>query len=301
MVTSTARTNGIKYALILPNYIVGADAPLMVEYAVAAEEAGWDGVFPYDILIMPPPSSAAGQAADPEGGWNPADYRPFIDPWITLAAVASRTTRVKLGTWITPLARRQPWQVARDLATLDRLSNGRVILGTGLGRRPDYEKFGIAWDARAIARRYDEALELIGRFWSGERVTYHGEHFDVDDVALLPTPVQQPRIPILIAGFWPNRKPFQRGARWDGIMPYFGLGADQGVPPETLVENMLRYYHSLTDDPGDIFLPLNPRGRSSEYVDICAELGATWLYVEPPEDRHGDAMIEWIRQGPQRE
>jgi alkanesulfonate monooxygenase SsuD/methylene tetrahydromethanopterin reductase-like flavin-dependent oxidoreductase (luciferase family) len=159
---------------------VGEDPAALVEYAVCAEESGWDGVFPWDVLIWPAAADALGAAGDPELH-RPEVYEPMVDPVITLAGIATRTERIVLGTWIIPVARRQPWQLARDLATLDRLSHGRVLLGVGLGRRAEYDLFGEEWDARRVGRRYDEALELITRFWTGERVTFHGEFFEVVD------------------------------------------------------------------------------------------------------------------------
>ena len=293
MTPSNLITAEPKHALILPNPLVGADASRMIDYAVAAEEAGWDAVFLWDVLVSPAPPDDAGKAGDPDP-WNPDHYEDLIDPVITLAGIAARTERIVLGTWIIPIARRQPWQVARDFATLDRLSNGRVVLGAGLGRRPEYDKFGVPWDPKEIGEKYDEALELINRFWSGERVSYKGRHYVVDDVALLPTPVQRPRIPILIAGFWPNKKPFRRGARWDGIMPV--VNPD---PESDDLREMVDYYRSVADEPGDIFLGIDPVAVSSEMLDRYRELGVTWLgsYLLKAEYGH-EGNLERIRQGP---
>ena len=297
--TRSIRADEPKHAIILAPEIVGERADQMVDYGIAAEEAGWDGAFLYDILVNPPPPESEGQAGDPTPGWNPDEYGDFIDPWITLAAIASHTRSIALGTWITPIARRQPWQVARDLATVDRIANGRTILGVGLDRRPDYDKFGIPWDAKQMAQVYDEALEVIAGLWTGERFSYQGQHFTIDDVALLPTPVQRPRIPILVAGFWPNKKPFQRAARWDGVMPVFFAGGDH-PPAETVAREMLEYYHSITDDPGDIFMPFRVPGDVAAYRDVCKGFGVTWFYTWP--DLNGDRNhdLEVIRRGPQR-
>ena len=153
------------------------------------------------------------------------------------------------------MARRQPWQMARDLATLDRLSNGRVILGVGLGRRPDYELFGQPWDFKTIASKTDEALLLIERLWRGERVTHVGDHYQISDVALLPTPIQQPRIPVVVGGIWPRRPAVRRGARWDGIMTHFPgdgvLPADDLAPEQHAIE-MVDFYRAITDEIGEI-------------------------------------------------
>ena len=249
--------------------------PRLVDAGVAAEEAGWDGVFLADHLIFPPPPEI-GAASSVDEHW------PMPDPWIALSGIAAMTSGIRLGTWITPVARRQPWQLARDLATLDRMSDGRVILGVGLGRRPDYEQFGQSWDLKTVAARTDESLALIERLWSGDRVTHSGDHYQLTDVALLPTPTQQPRIPIVVGGIWPRKPAVRRGARWDGIMTHFpgdGVLPADGLPPEQHATEMVNYYRSLTDRPGEVFLPATPEQHSSEWTTLAVELGATWLYT----------------------
>lgn len=282
-----------RWGLVLPNPPADDDAAAMVDYAVAAEDSGWDGVFLWDVLIHPSASEALGAAGDPEP-YHPERYGSQLDPIIILAGIAARTERMTLGTWIIPVARRQPWQTARDLATLDRLSHGRVMLGVGLGRRAEYELFGEDWDAKRVARRYDEALELLSRFWSGERVTFHGEFYDVDDVALLPTPVQRPRIPIIVAGFWPNRKPVRRGARWDGIMPVVDPDPDS---PD--LEDLLRYYRGVAATPGEVLLYVDVSDTTAERVTRYGELGVTWLATSVLSAQHSvDENLAAIRRGP---
>lgn len=282
-----------RHALVLPNPVVGDDAPAMVEYAVAAEEAGWDGVFLWDVLVWPAAPDDLGRAGDPEP-FRPEEYAAQIDPIITLAGIATRTDRIALGTWIVPAARRQPWQLAKDLATLDRLSHGRVVLGVGLGRRAEYDLFGEEWDPRRIARRYDETLELLERFWSGERVTFHGEFFDVDDVALLPTPEQRPRIPVLVAAFWPNRRPVRRAARWDGLMPV--VDPDPDGPDLTA---LMTYYREVADEPGEVFLYVDGEGLTDARVDSYRDLGVTWLASDCISGgRSTEENLELVRRGP---
>lgn len=284
----------MRYGVVVANWSVGADAALLVEFAVEAEDAGWDGVFLADHLIFPPPGSIGEESTT-------TTFMDMPDPWITLAAIAARTSRIVLGTWVTPLARRQPWQFARDVATLDRISGGRVLVGAGLGRRPDHEVFGSPWDFPTLGRKFDEAVELIDRFWTGETVHFVGEHYSVDGAALLPTPVQQPRVPIVIGGMWPKKVFLRRGARWDGIVPHFpgdGIHPEPGVP-EREVSALLEYYHSLTTTPGEILLPIAPPNASSEYRDICAEMGATWLYSnEGATVLTADDMRRVIAKGP---
>lgn len=259
--------------MILPSWEAGDDPGLLVEAAVEAERAGWDGVFLADHLVFPPPTSIGGR----DVGGEP---RPIADPWITLAAIASRTRSLRLGTWVCPVPRRQPWQLARDLATLDQLSDGRVILGAGLGRRTDHERFGVEWDLPDLGRRFDEALEVMDRLWAGEPVSHRGQHYTIDDVTLLPRPRQRPRIPVVIGGLWPNRAFIRRGARWDGIVPHFpgdGVLPSDGVPPERHVTEMLAAYHEAADDPGDVMILDRPPGASRDYAARCADLGVTWL------------------------
>jgi alkanesulfonate monooxygenase SsuD/methylene tetrahydromethanopterin reductase-like flavin-dependent oxidoreductase (luciferase family) len=282
-----------RHGLILPNPAVGDDPTALVEYAVCAEESGWDGVFPWDVLVWPAAADALGAAGDPQRH-RPETYEPTVDAIITLAGIATRTERITLGTWIIPVARRQPWQLARDLATLDRLSHGRVLLGVGLGRRAEYDLFGEEWDPRKVSRRYDEALELITRFWSGDRVTFHGEFYDVDDVALLPTPAQRPRIPILVAGFWPNRRPVRRGARWDGLMPVVDPDPDGQD-----LQDLVTYYRQVADEPGEIFLYVDGAATTVERVDRYRELGVTWLASDMITAQQSlDDNLKAIRRGP---
>lgn len=298
MASTQTATEELNYGLMLPASPALADTDSVVECAVAAEEAGWDGVFIGDHLIYP------WDEPDPEDMWG------VFDPWIMFAGIATRTDHLRLGTWITPVPRRQPWQLARNLATLDHLSDGRVILGAGLGTEPDFTSFGRSFDKRRRGQQYDEALDVITGLWSGEPFSYDGEHYTIDEAMMLPTPVQEPRIPIVMGCWWPHKKPFQRAARWDGLMPYVPSFGEEAGPhgleakgtPEEEVREMLEYYHGLTDEPGDIFLPLDPPGSSAEYVDVCTDLGVTWFYTNEliSAEYAGDltGMMERIRQGP---
>jgi alkanesulfonate monooxygenase SsuD/methylene tetrahydromethanopterin reductase-like flavin-dependent oxidoreductase (luciferase family) len=284
----------MKHGLVLPNWVAGADVRQLIDAAVAAEESGWDGVFLADHLIFPPPPELGAASAVTEH-WD------MPDPWISLAAIAVSTATITLGSWVTPVARRLPWQTARDIATLDRLSAGRVMLGVGLGRRPDYELFGYPWTLKWAAERTDEALDVITRLWSGESVTHSGPHFDLDKVTLLPTPYQSPRVPIVIGGLWPRRPAVRRGAQWDGIMVHFPgdgvLPADE-TPPREHARDMIRYYRSVTTvNNGEVFLPMRPENEGPNWIDLCRELGATWLYTAKL-DGDWSLDIDTIARGP---
>jgi alkanesulfonate monooxygenase SsuD/methylene tetrahydromethanopterin reductase-like flavin-dependent oxidoreductase (luciferase family) len=237
------------------------DTGTLVDLGVEAEAAGWDGVFVSDQLE--------------------ADLYP--DPWTVLGGIAAGTSEVTLGTWVVPVPRYEPWQLANTAATLDRLADGRLMLGTGLGNDVDYEPYGRDYDPSAFARQLDESLEVMTEFWTGEPVTYEGEHVVLDEAEVHPTPVQEPRIPILSGAWWPNKKPFHRGARWDGIMPYYAslTGEDAGPhgeeptgSPMEEVKASLEYYADVADDPGEVVLPEIPGADPSPAA--LADLGVTW-------------------------
>src|SRR5437588_2965172 len=197
--------NGLmRHGVCVANLGTYADPRQTVRLALAAEEAGWDGLFLWDHLAFV---------------WGP----PAADPWVTLAAVAAGTSRLRLGTMVTPVARRRPQVLAQTVATLDVLSGGRVVFGAGLGGVvSEFGKFGEPTDAKVRAAMLDEGLDLLRRYWSGAEVTHRGEHYTVDGVKLAPTPVQE-HLPIWIGG---NRPPsLRRAARWDGWI------ADSSDPP----------------------------------------------------------------------
>lgn len=286
MTGSSRGEGGVKHGVVLPQWKFGSDTDSMIDYAVAAEAAGWDGVFLADHLVFPP----GDELTDPR---EAPDYEGFSDPWIALAGIATNTSEITLGSWVTPIPRRQPWQLARNLATLDRLSDGRVLLGTGLGRGTDYVPFGQSYDLVELGQRYDEALDVIDGLWRGEPFSYDGDHYTIEDATLLPTPVQQPRIPIVVGGLWPHRKPIQRGARWDGIVPHYpgdGIhpeGPDGGADPEDEVRAMLEYYRGLTDESGELLLPADPPHRTDGWLERCEDLGATWVYTTNRDESGG--------------
>jgi probable F420-dependent oxidoreductase len=185
----------MRHGICLANVGTYADPRRALTMAAAAEEAGWDGLFLWDHLAF---------------AWG----SPAADPWTVLAAIAARTNRIRIGTMVTPVARRRPHVLAQQVATLDVLSGGRVVFGAGLGgSRSEFAKFGEPADDRVRAAKLDEGLGVLRALWSGETVTHRGPHYVVDGVTLAPLPVQRP-VPIWIGG---NRPPsLRRAARWDG-------------------------------------------------------------------------------------
>jgi alkanesulfonate monooxygenase SsuD/methylene tetrahydromethanopterin reductase-like flavin-dependent oxidoreductase (luciferase family) len=176
----------LRSALWLPIFDGLADPAVVARLAAEAEEAGWHGVFVWDHLR-----------------WR-APVRQVADPWITLAAIAAATEHLRLGPMVTPLARRRPAKVARETATLDRLSSGRLTLGVGLGSDrfgSELSKTGEQLDDRLRGQMLDEALEILTAAWSGAPVHHRGRHYTVEGIQLLPRPVQQPGVPVWVAGF----------------------------------------------------------------------------------------------------
>jgi alkanesulfonate monooxygenase SsuD/methylene tetrahydromethanopterin reductase-like flavin-dependent oxidoreductase (luciferase family) len=231
----------------------------LVELAITAERSGWDAFMLWDHMVV----DRAGI--------------PIVDPWVTLGAISARTERIRIGTCVTPLARRQPQKVARETTTVDRLSAGRLILGAGLGY-PDeeYTTFGQSADARTLATRLDEALAVVAGLWTGEQFEFDGEHFHVESVRFVPTPVQHPRPPVWVACMLPHRAPLRRAARWDGVVP-MKIGAEEieFVDPDD-VASIAAEIRSLRGslDGFDIVVNAGFPGHASQ--EEFAAAGANW-------------------------
>jgi alkanesulfonate monooxygenase SsuD/methylene tetrahydromethanopterin reductase-like flavin-dependent oxidoreductase (luciferase family) len=140
---------------------------------------------------------------------------------VQLAAVATVTTRIRLGPMVTPVVRRRPQKLAREAVTLDHLSRGRLTLGLGLGvdTSGELSRFGEVVDPRRRGDILDEGADLLVQLWSGEPVTHRGDAFLADDVTFLPRPVQSPSIPIWMAARGDAVRPVRRAARYDGLFP----------------------------------------------------------------------------------
>ncbi len=199
----------MRYGVFLPPFDELADARLLAELAARAEAAGWDGVFLWDHVLYRAPVVA------------------IADPWIALAAMAVATRRIILGALVTPLARRRPWIVARQVTTLDRLAEGRLVLGGGLGTDRsgrELSSFGEELDDRRRAAMLDEALALIQQLLTGEDVSYHGHHYVADWVRMRPRPYGDRILPVWMAAVWPHLKPVRRALDYQGL---FLIGTDR--------------------------------------------------------------------------
>lgn len=242
-------------ALFLAPFDELSDPLLLAELGAEAEERGWDGLFLWDHVNYRPP------------------VRAIADPWIALSAVATATTRLRLGPLVTPLSRRRVQKLARETVTLDRLSEGRFVLGVGLGsdRNGELEPFGEVVDPRGRARMLDDGLDRLQAFWDGE---------------FAPPPVQQPRIPVWVAARWPHRRPVRRAVRWNGVFP---IDLDR---PAQLAELVGEVETARGGDAGrfDVVVTIAPDEDPAPWADA----GATWVlngFGHQPRERDVRAAI----------
>jgi len=253
----------MRSALFLPIFDELSDARVVADLAVEAEAAGWHGVFVWDHIAYRAP------------------VRAVADPWVVLSAVAVATERVLIGPMVTPLARRRPVKLAREVATLDRLSAGRLVLGVGLGGDGSRElsATGEQTDDRVRAAMLDESLEVLRACWTGGPVQHRGEHYVVDDLTVLPTPLTRPGAdrpgpPVWVAARRGNRAPLRRAARHDGAFPIDVESPDQLA--EIAAE--LRELRAGDDRPFDLVVGGPPGTDPTPY----AAAGATWWTVSFP-------------------
>jgi alkanesulfonate monooxygenase SsuD/methylene tetrahydromethanopterin reductase-like flavin-dependent oxidoreductase (luciferase family) len=279
----------VLFGLSLPDGGECGDPTFVVELGRLAEESGWDGVFLEDYVCYQGDRAA-----------------PTCDAWTALAALAPLTSRVRLGTMVTPLTRRRPWNVARQVAAVDALSGGRAVLGVGLGDTGEsvgvdasFTAFGEELDARSRGSMLDEALEIVAGLWTGEPFSFDGAHYRVDEVTALPVPPQRPGPPIWVGGGYPSRRPVERALRWDGSCLYRRADGDEFVrmSPDDVRDLRAR----AGDRPWTIAVGGSGRGQDAEaereHIRSVAEAGADW-WVEwvPPASR--DAMRTAVARGP---
>lgn len=263
---------GIHYGIYLPLFTPFGHPRVIAELARHAESAGWDGVFVWDDVA----------------GWD----LDMADPTVALAAAAMKTQRVHLGALITPLARRRPWKFARESASLDQLSNGRLIVGAGVGGgQEQFGDLGDEPDQRTRGAMLDEALAVITGLWRGESFAFAGEHYHLKPTVFRPKPVQQPRIPIWIAGTWPHKRPLLRMARWDGMFPLFwGIDdpKEQQAQLRTTVAEVGAMRQAQAEGTGDEApahtfevivsgeTAANQPAQTEDHIGGFAAAGATW-------------------------
>ena len=240
----------MRFAVCLTNFGTYADPHAAVRVAQAAEAAGWDGLFVWDHLAFV---------------WGP----PSADPWVTLAAVAAATDTLTLGTAVTPLPRRRPQVVAQQLATLEALNGGRVVLGAGLGgNEKEFTAFGEDFDEHRRARLLDSGLEIVRENWQG---------------------------PVWIGG---NSGPaLRRASRWDGWIANSVEIAGMSMTPDGLAQKVATIGRSAPgfDVACNGYSDAGDRALCASY----AGAGATW-WLENLHDRRlaPDGVLARVAAGP---
>lgn len=254
---------------------------------VMADELGFDTAWLVDHLVDTdgPPES------------------PCLEAWTLLAAIAARTSRIRLGVLVTSNTFRNPSLLLKEAVTVDHVSGGRLILGMGTGWHADeHRRYG--FDLPAPAERVDrleEAVEMVVRLMTEPRVTFEGRHYRLDDAVCEPRPVQQPRIPVLIAAHRPRmiRLAARLADQWDTFPELEGAATD-GVTT-TVEERMAAFEAACRDqarDPGTVRRSTwgLPPAVASEaayeaFVRRQLDLGFTDVAVVP-----GSAPVERLRR-----
>lgn len=266
---------GLRCGVVLP----AGTAAEQVDLAVAAEAAGWDGVFVWEAAYGP-------------------------DAWTMLAAMAARTSRVRLGTMLTPLPWRRPWKVASQVAALDQISGGRAVLAVGVGAiDTDLPDTGEVTDLRSRAELLDEGIDLIRTLWDGGG-SYLGTHYRFttgrSDLSTAARPVQD-RIPIWVVAVWPRPRSMRRVLRCDGVIPQFSVvGRDPGPDDLAAVRQWLteRGKPDSFDIVVDGQTPAADPAAAAATAAAWASAGCTWWLETRWADR--DEMPERLAAGPPR-
>jgi alkanesulfonate monooxygenase SsuD/methylene tetrahydromethanopterin reductase-like flavin-dependent oxidoreductase (luciferase family) len=280
----------MQFAIQIPNFGTGGDPRTLVDLARRAEDAGWDGFFVWDHLLVDPT-------------WT----LEVADPWIALAAIAQATSRIRLGPMVAALPRRRPAKLARETASLDRLSDGRLILGLGPGEdAPDFEPFGDPHDRATRIGRMDDGLAIIDAGLRGQRIDHAGAFLSARGVVIGPPPVQQPRPPVWLGAFRPGG--IRRAARWDG---WIGVGMSVNGDAMTMTPEAFRELVTIAHEerralgragePFDVaMLGLSEPGEAEPSASF-GRAGATWWLESLSPMRGSLEVLEAIvRRGPPR-
>jgi alkanesulfonate monooxygenase SsuD/methylene tetrahydromethanopterin reductase-like flavin-dependent oxidoreductase (luciferase family) len=281
--TVSRRETRMKYGFILP----GGTAAEQLAQACLAEDAGWDGVFVWEAAYG-------------------------VDAWALLAAIATRTSRIRLGTMLTPLPWRRPWKLASQVMTLDQISDGRAILTVGVGAvATDLPDTGEETDLRTRAEMMDEGIDLIRGLWDGQQ-SFHGSYYRYevarDDLTQMARPVRD-RIPIWVVGVWPRPKSMRRVLRCDGIVPQFDLGEDREQTPDDVRALRGWLAEHRAPDGFDVIAegetPGDNADRAASLVTPWAAAGCTWWLESRWEMPHHSAermqqVRERVSAGPPR-
>ena len=181
------------------------------ELGVAAEERGFDSLWSPEHSHIP----VSRESAFPSGGELPKKYYDAMDPFVALMAAAAVTRRIKVGTGVCLVAQRDPIQTAKQVASIDQLSNGRFLFGIGNGWNQDeMENHGTVYATRHKLAR--ERVEAMKEIWTKSKAEYHGEFVNFDPMMAWPKPTQKPHPPVIVGGAFPYsaRRAIRYGDGW---------------------------------------------------------------------------------------
>jgi alkanesulfonate monooxygenase SsuD/methylene tetrahydromethanopterin reductase-like flavin-dependent oxidoreductase (luciferase family) len=271
----------MKFGFVLPF----GSARMAVSAASAAEEAGWDGFFMWEPI------------------WG-------VDPWVSLAAVAMATQKIRIGSMLSPLPILKPWKLASETATLDNLSGGRVILSVGLGAvDTGFARFGEETDRKIRAERLDEGLDVLTGLWRGQPFHYDGQHYHLTETDFMPPepPVQMPRIPIWVVGAWGSSRSMARVIKWDGCIPTQKGPDGQWARATPEIIRSIRDFaneHRSSKEPLDIIQEGETPGANPEKASTIlrswSDAGATWWTETMWGSEDFSQVMQRIQQGPPR-
>jgi probable F420-dependent oxidoreductase len=242
--------------------------------AVAAEERGFASLLVGDHTHIPARRTTPFIAGD----ILPDEYYRLIDPFVALAAAASRTSTIRLGTCIFLIAQRDPISMAKQVASLDHVSNGRFVFGIGYGWNvEEAADHGVEWATRR--RRIREYVAAMKRLWTDEEATFHGEFVNFDDAIMWPKPVQRPRPPLLIGG-GATQTVFSDVLGWaDGWIPvpYLGHTPDDVVRLRHMAEDSGR-------DPRSLVIVVDGLPADAALFDPWAEIEVDAILMPVPSE-----------------
>jgi probable F420-dependent oxidoreductase len=257
------------------------------DLARAAEERGFESLWVAEHSHIP----AAREAPWPGGAELPQMYYDVMDPFVALASAAAVTTRLRLGTGICLVAQRDPIQTAKQVASLDRLSNGRFLFGVGAGW--NFEEManhaGHAFERRFKVLR--ERVEAMKALWTDDPAEYHGEFVDFEPAHARPKPVQKPHPPIHVGGGFPGAA--RRAIRWgDGWMPILGRGDEDVV---ALAPAFRRMAEDADRDPSELEISVYGSPRDPAGVAALRDAGVDRIVMLAP-PAHADDVLPRLDQ-----
>jgi probable F420-dependent oxidoreductase len=253
----------------------------LARVARTAEAAGFESAWTGEHVVLPDPQVPPSPVA-PEGR--------MLDPAVALAFAAAHTSTLRLGTGIIILPQRNPLVLAKELASVDVLSGGRMIFGVGVGYlKPEFDALGISMEDRGT--RTLEYIEAMRAIWAGDKAAYHGRYVDYEGVSANPKPVQPGGIPVVMGGHTPAawRKSVTHCQGW------YGFALDHEATQRNLDGlTAAAAKHPRGAGLGELEISVTPRGRVDRAaVDRFAEMGVYRL-VLIPRGEGIDAICGWI-------